>query len=315
MKNVILALSMAFTLWQPALGAVVLKVQSGGVIARAEIDLDRVKLSGKLNLSLTVEGPAPIEVGPILGAALLTKNSAQSWEVKETGAPAVEDLKNGARRWKQEFRLAPFEVGPKVAIALAPLKIKAGNAKETEVSWPQSATVEVTTSIAQPDPDSLRPVTDIEPLPSVESANVSDRSWVYSIGIAIGVVIVFVVGSLWRSRRQRERNEPLYTAEWAIAELRGLAPGSAGFARMAEVLRLCLQHRFDIPAPRLTTAEIVRDFRAHSQFTPTLADELKIILERCDIAKFAEAVVQTDVESDWHDCVETAVRFIEKSGG
>lgn len=261
--------------------ATVLEEKRGGVVARAEIDRDEVSYSGQVALMLTVEGPGRVEVAP--PRPLLTKDSAQAWLVREAGLPTVEKLDGDRTRWRQEFRLSPF-VEPRAVIALAPLKVRAGGLPETEITWTGDLPVRVVVRKDVKVDAPPKTVTGIETLPPALPAPPSDRGGLIVASVAVAAILLIAVAVVVVRRRQRRPAATTHSAEWAISEL----AGTPAFARMSEVLRLYLQHRFDIPATRLTTAELVAALRQGDRLSSPLDAELESILERCDVAKFAE---------------------------
>jgi hypothetical protein len=286
-----------------------LEERRGDIIARAELDRGEVPLSGDVLLTLTVEGPAPLEVAP--PRPLLTKASAQAWRVKEPALPTREVLPGRRQLWRQEFRLSPFEAGPSVAVALAPLRVKAGGAAETPITWEKLLPVTVTTT-ARPDPKSLRDVTGVEAVPAPPAAPTQDRRPLLAVGGGFGLaLLLLIVARLLARRRRRGAAPPVHDAAWAVRELAAL-PGAPGdFARVAEVLRLYLRHRFDVPAGLLTSAELRDVLRREVKLAAPLDEELRVILERCDQAKFAEGADSAGDAGAWIDLAWNLIERID----
>ncbi len=272
--------------------------------ATITVDRDSVALSGEIALTLTVTGPAPIEV--VKPKPLLVKTSANVWYVREVGKFTVEDLPKGVQRWKQEYILRPFEPGPEIEIALAPLQVRAGNALPTEITWRRESTINinVTTSITRVNIDQLRPITDIEPVPAEVPKPSKERYELIAVIIGLGA-LVLIVAVRFGFRHRQPKSVSDYGVAWAQHELDTLSLLS--YPRLAEVVRLFIQHRFDVPAERLTTAELMHSLER----TPAslFVDELRSILEQCDIAKFASGAGASDAQ-DWERCIEKAKRLI-----
>ena len=111
--------------------------------AEAKLDSTEVRLSGELSLTLTVDGPVPLEVTrpkPLLSGAGL-------WRVREEGIPLRELLPNDRQRWVMTYRLAPLIPGDAVKVSLSPLSMRAGTPDDVPIAWANSFTVKVTTSI------------------------------------------------------------------------------------------------------------------------------------------------------------------------
>jgi hypothetical protein len=283
-----------------------LKEERRGIVATAAIDADRVALSGAIKLVLTVEGPGRIEVEP--PRPLLSKVSAQAWRVREMGLPTVQKLDGGKTRWQQEFQLSPFVAGPEIPIALQPLKVKADGV-EIPITWERSANIAVTTSITSLDLNSLRPITDIEPAPPATPIEASDAWLIACVAGGSGLFIVLVAGFVVYRRRRSRPAEPRGAA-WALGELARLSGVPSDFARIADVLRLYLEDQSSVPATRLTTAELLAELQREDRLTPTIHDELRVILERCDLAKFAEGIDSSGTIGDAGDWLERARQFV-----
>ena len=289
---------------------IVLQETRMDVIARAVIDREKVGLSGELvTLVLTVEGPGRVEVAP--PRPLLSKSSALSWNVHETGLPTVEILDNGRQRWQQEFQLSPYDVGPKVRIELAPLRVKAGNHAEMPISWSKRAEIEVEITIG---PDrTLAPITGIEKLPPAPPLfTPRPKPWML-VGLVIS--IVFIVGAfvLILVLRNKPDAIPLTGAARALRDLTNLQSSAldraADFNRIADIIRLYLDERFHVPAKHRTTAELLVVLQKDQPlFGPFLA-QLKDLLEICDLAKFA-GVIST---SDYTDSINRAATIVERT--
>jgi hypothetical protein len=292
---------------------VVLKEERGGVVAQVEIDRKAVALSGEVLLTLTVEGPARVEV--VQPRPLLTKASNQLWRVRETELPLVENLEKDRQRWRQVFRLSPFVTGPAIEIAPAPLHVKTGNALEMEITWSGLAAVEVTTSIKDADPTLLRSITGIEPAPAAKPG--PQRHWLIVLAVLIGAVATLAIVGVLARRGGRPVPGPVHDSEWALRELEELSRSSnespAAFARLAEILRSYLHHRYDVPASRLTTSELIAFLDQGDRLASKLIANVRTILERCDIAKFAEGIGSAAHRNDCSDCIDLAVSFISQS--
>ena len=244
-----------------------------------------------LRVRLAVVGPAPLRVE--LPPQLLDADSELNWAVRPAGPPALKPLGGGREEWAQEFRLGPFAFGKAVRVGFAPVKVTAGGDRPRDVT---AAAFEVRVRSrfdgedGQPklDPESARAgvaITGIEQLPPRPPDPPEPTGWLIVLGAAAVVAVGVVVGIVRRSRR---KPKPLPPVEWAAAELDRLEQvGGAELAeRLAAVLREFVARRFGIPAPRLTTGELlVAAGKAEWPAEPTA--ELGAVLDRCDRAKFA----------------------------
>ena len=97
--------------------------------ARAELNTDRVRLSGEAKLTVTVEGPGPLIV--TTPRPFFTKPNL--WRVHADGLP-VRELSAGRERWMQAYRISPLQFG-KVPVPLGPLTVRAGSQDEVSIAW------------------------------------------------------------------------------------------------------------------------------------------------------------------------------------
>lgn len=287
---------------------IVLQETRMDVVARAVIDRDKVGLSGELvTLVLTVEGPGRVEVAP--PRPLLSKSSALSWNVHETGLPTVEVLDDGRQRWQQEFQLSPYDVGPKVVIELTPLRVKAGNQAETPISWSKRAEIEVEITIGTD--HTLAPITGIEKLPPAAPLfTPRPKPWML-VGLVIS--IVFIVGAfvLILVLRKKPDEIPLTGAARALRDMTNLksiaSDGAADFSRIADIIRLYLGECFGVPANHRTTAEVLAVLQKDQPLLVPFLPQLKDLLEVCDQAKFAGVILA----SDYADAIDRAAAIVE----
>jgi hypothetical protein len=251
---------------------------------KAEVTDDRtdpkkaLRLSESLRATLTIIGPAPLRVE--LPSPLLDPLSDRDWKIQPVGTPAVAAAGEGMQRWSQTFRLDPYVTGESLPVIFARVKV---NDREVQ---PGGFEVRVVSTVPEAKADAARPVTGIEQLPPPPEAppvRVAPVWWVLG-GLAAG----FLLALVWRARRKAPPPSP---REWAAAALDRLerdSPTPAAFVeRAAGVLREFVERRFGIPAPKLTTAELLAVAREQAVWSVEEADALRGILDRCDRAKFA----------------------------
>jgi len=245
--------------------------------ARAQVDAGEIRLSGEVKLSLTVEGPGPLSV--TLPKPLITKPG--TWRVRDDGLPLREVLPGGRERWAQSFHLSPLIPGqPKVA--LGPLTVRAGGGKDLTISWDEEKlpAVKVTTSIENASPDSLRPPTDIEPLPPEPPPPPRTTHWLFAIIPAL----LLLSGILLLVGRRRKSPPAPRDAAWAEREL---AATDLSADRCAIVLRQYLGYRFGIPAAFQTTPEVTAALSEEKQMPVEAVADWRSLLEECDAARFS----------------------------
>jgi hypothetical protein len=242
-----------------------------------------VPLSGQLLVTLTVEGPTPLEVS--LGEPFTT---SPGWKVQEAGSPALAEPASSRARWSQTVRLAPSQKDD-VPLQVAPLRVRpTPSAEWTELTW-KPIPVRVTSEVARVDLAELRPAPPPEELPPVPP-------WYRPFLIAgLGLVSFSLLLVGWRRRRRRRRPEASITPEqWALQELHRIEeqePAEDAAERfhtlVSDVVRRYLELRFDLPASRRTTAEFLTEMRQAPALSAEQQAILRRFLERCDLAKFA----------------------------
>jgi hypothetical protein len=291
---------------------IVLTTMRGDITVRAVIDRDRVDLADELKLTLSVEGSGRVEVEP--PRPLLSKTSAMAWRVRERGLPTVEKLDNGRSLWKQEFELSPFqgdsEKSVKVAIELAPLKVKAGNQAQTVVTIDKPAEIEIDKVETDGKP---KDITGIEAVPPAPPQFTPRPRPAMLVGLAIAIVLIVAAFVLVIMRRKRPDEPKLTGAPRAMRDLANLrqkdALSLADFTRVADVLRRYLEDCYGIPASHMTSSEAVARLQQGGS-AATFSTDLQALFERCDVAKFAGAKLDP---GDCADCIDRALRLIEQS--
>lgn len=245
--------------------------------AQAALDADAIRLSGEVQLTLTVEGPGPLSV--TTPTPLFTTPGV--WRVREDGLPLREVLPGGRERWSQVHFLSPLIPGePKVA--LGPLTVRAGGGSDLAVVWEEDwlPVVKVTTAIENPSPEVLRPPTDIEPTPPDPPVPTRSRSWLFALvpGLLLASAILLVFG-----RRKKSPAAPR-DAAWARRELS--APDLTA-DRTAVVLRQYLAFRFGVPAEFQTTPELAAALSTDNRMPADAVTDWWSLLDECDAARFS----------------------------
>lgn len=274
-------------------GLLLLLLLPAGTELNAVADRAVIQLTEPVRVTLTIttaDRPRiePVPTGkperkgdPEPRAIRLSETSEAVWRIREEGPGSVEQLANGQWRWKQTFRLDPWPGGP---MTFAPVRVNGD-----EVEFPP-VMVKVEGTVPNLRPDAAHPVTGIEELPPPPLPPSQPTIWVVAAGAGtvIGAVLVLVI-----VRRIRRKPQPLPPGPWAEAELdtveRDGAAGQEATDRVAGVLRGFIERRFGIPAPRLTTGELVAA-AGQADWPDEVLTPVRHLLERCDRAKFAAEV-------------------------
>lgn len=257
--------------------------QSSDISVEATAKKGSIELSESVRITLSVEGPAPLRVE--LSKQLLVPESDRDWKIQPVAPSSIAPLGENRERWVQVFRLDPYVFGNSLVVLFAPLKVNGrevpGPGWEVTVNEPK---VEMKASASMG-------VTRIEELPAPPEAPPGSLRW-WWVGGAILVLAVVIV--VWRLRPQ---SKPVPPREWALrafAKLeRNRALGMPMVEGVSSGLRGFIERQFGLPAPRLTTEELL----AAAEQAPwpiEHADPLRLLLDECDRAKFAGDIPDDD---------------------
>ncbi len=264
-------------------GATTAEQRLGRADCRLTLDAAKVALSGEVRLTLSIEGPAPVEVDvphPLV--------NSPDWRTR-ADAPQSTTLADGRQRWQQSFHLEPFRVGD-VALALQPLRYRTGNeVRDWQLVWPAN-NIEVTSSVKDVELGSARPVTDIDRLPPVDQ---QEHSWRYVAGTIVIVVIACTVAIVLNKRRRASHQIEQTPAERALKSLAAMeqngGPSPDQLPLLADILRRFLEEQFHLAATRQTTAEFHANLLRSTVLSAPQVEVVAELLGRCDLVKFAGA--------------------------
>lgn len=235
-------------------------------------DQATVSLAESLPITLTLEGPAPLRIEP--PANWLSDSSADVWKISHIEPAKLEALPDGRERWSLSFRVDPFVPGN------VPLQFATAMANGEVIDWPGLEVRVISTLDAKT--AEVRPITGIETVPPSPPLDVREDSTFAIIAFAI----LAITGLMLVIARRMRRRVPESPFAWAVRELDQLERTSPAMEanrvldRLSHVVRVYLERVTQIPATRLTTAEVER------QGEPAFA-AWRNLLERCDAVKFA----------------------------
>ncbi|MDY3556007.1 hypothetical protein R5W24_005170 [Gemmata sp. JC717] len=251
--------------------------------ASVRADRDRIKLWEPVQVTLTVDGPAPMRTAVELPKQLLTDATNGDWRIRPKGDAELLPLPDGRERWTQTFRLDPHAPGKPLRAELAPVGV---NGKPLTQTLAVEVTVERTGGDDTPLPESL-PVTTIEELPPQPGTSADRSPGTVLVAAAVAAVCAMLLVFVWRRVRRPKSVPPGAWARTALAALEAEYVGGPDFAeRLASVLRRYVERRFAIPATRLTTAELY-EATTLGGWPVDGARVLRGLLDECDLAKFA----------------------------
>lgn len=269
-----------------------------GAVVSAKLDRAALSLSEALTLTLTIEARSPLEMEPIK-----LPTTSKVWLVAPLGEAEVSTLPKQRMRWQQSFRLEPLQADKAVALPLEPLRFRS-DGQQANVTLKPFA-VEVTTVVLGPSLGALKENTPPEELPDPDHLD-----WQLYALVGGGCVLLVIGGWLVR-RRMRRPAPPLPEPpadQWALRELGRLeAVPTSGpddvqryHAFLADVLRSYLDRRFGLHSSEQTTREFLSTLKQSSTLAEDQQDQLRSVLERCDLAKFAR------IDYSPSDCRATA---------
>ncbi len=239
-----------------------------------------VRLSDSFSVTLTAEGPAPIQVqvpDPVLDAV-----SNRDWRITPVGAAEVKVIAPGREQWSRVFRLSPYVTGDSLDVIFAPLIV---NNRMVSVG---GFSISVITTVPEANAEAARPITGIETLPDPPPVTPPVHGWQWILaGVVAGIGVAAMLA--WRWRRRPVAPDAREAALAALDRLESETPDRAEqLERAAGILRTFIEQRHGIPATRFTTTELLTATREQADVGAIEeADALARILDRCDRAKFA----------------------------
>lgn len=254
-----------------------------------------IRLSSVVKVTLSVEGPATLEVESAKPAEL---TKSRFWTVPEAGTPEFVALANKKVKWRRAYTLDPQNKGD-LPLQIVPLRyrMEAGKGEWHDVNW-KEVIIRVTTDVQPVDPSQLRDIPGPEAIPETKSPWIAVLRWSGAALVALAAVM-FVLE--WRRRHAKPKPD-LPPHEWAareLARLERLSLPEHGQAErfhtlLSDTIRRYLELRFQLRAPRQTTAEFLEAMQNAPQLDSDQRHLLRDFLERCDLAKFARADYSTD---------------------
>jgi hypothetical protein len=239
------------------------------------------------------------------GVTLLPLSTATAFGPFELVSVATAAATSTERRL---FTLTTFEVG----VATIPPVAVSYRLADGPVQSLRTAEIPVTIRSVLPPQ-----ATDIKGL----KAPLPQRRWPW-VALGIGLGAAFLAAGVWivRRRRRAARTSPdappaLPAGDEALAALTALEAGMDGpakpfYSRLSEIFRRYLLRRYDIPAPDLTTAEILPLIRRREDWAPEQRMNARDILETSDLAKFAKIEpAPEDRRRHW----DALVRFVRET--
>ncbi len=259
--------------YKETIGHATLEVRSDAARpAIALADVVRVIITVKGSKGLRVNAPAR----PIAGTG---------WDV--LASPAPQTQADGDFRWQQTLTLAPTTPG-ELKLELTPLFVHDGG--DEKIAF-KPLTVTVETQIKDIDPRQTRDITATEELPAPPGPALS---YLWFALVPVGVA---VLGGLWLILGQRAGARPATALRKAMRECDRLMAmqlpvkqhGKSFVALLTGIVRRYLERRYDLPARRQTTVELLRAVDARADIADESRRWLHTFFTQTDLVKFAGA--------------------------
>ncbi|MFP4369527.1 MAG: hypothetical protein ACLFR2_08100 [Candidatus Kapaibacterium sp.] len=168
--------------------------------------------------------------------------------------------------------------------------------------------------------DTSKPIRDIKPVMDVQMS--IWRYWPYMLG---GLLLIAAAAAVYLILKNRKRNKAEIKQEsydpqipphiFALRELKNLENEKLWqkdrikqyHIRLTEIIRIYIERRFNIPAPELTSEELL-DFAQRMDMSDEAKSNLRQILHTADLAKFAKFKPMPDENTL---SMSNAVNFVE----
>jgi hypothetical protein len=269
-----------------------------------------LRLSSLLSVTFSLEGPATLEVEDAKPAEI---TNSPFWTVRKADEPEIAPLPGNRMRWQRTCTLDPQNKGD-LPLQIGPLRyrVEAGKGEWQKIEW-KPVVIHVTTTVPRADVSQLRDIPGPEPIPEARSPWIPVLRW-SGAALMLLAAIMFIL-----QRRRHARPTPqLPPHEWAARELERLEkmdlPRHGQAERfhtlVSDTIRRYLELRFQLRAPRQTTAEFLEAMRESPHLTTEQRTLLRDFLERCDLAKFARAEYS---DEECRVTTEMARTFVEQT--
>lgn len=256
-----------------------------------------------LKLSVEIKGPLEVELPQTL-------TSTVGWREWQRSAPKYLRIPQGEVS-RQTFELAALAPGD-FSVELTPWKVRKPSAAWETITW-TPLTVRVVATLKDADPKSLRDITAIETVPG---RPVSPPEWPWWwLGFGAAAALAATGGCLLFIRRTGVARATMSAEQLALTRLDRLAklPQRSAVRRvhayglLANLVRSYLARRFEIPARRRTTDELVEHLKTTAVLSASTKTWIAELLQHCDGMRFAGRPV---VEEEWASWVMQTRRFL-----
>ncbi len=251
---------------------------------RSDDDKPALALADVLHVVVTVEGGQGLQVeAPVRPAA------GSSWQVLASSVANAKPGEDGRMRWRQTLTLAPTAPGEQ-KVELTPLVYQDGRAGPRTAAWkPFSVTVE--TQIKDADARQARDITATEDLPAPPAGPAVPWTLLAVAGV-LALLTLTGAGLALRRRRGPPPTSPVQKALRECDRLVAMRLAEKGKGRsfvtlLTGIVRRYLERRFDLPARRRTTAELLAAVDAREDVPVEAKHTLRGFFEQADRVRYA----------------------------
>lgn len=251
--------------------------------ARSDHERAALALSDVLRVTITLDGGKGLRVD-----APIRPVPGGGWDVVDSSVPEPKAGEDGRVRWRQTLKLAPQAPGEQ-KLELTALVFRDGDSDSQTIAW-KPFTVPVETQIKDADPGKIRDITSTEDPPAPPESAIPVWLW---FTLPLPVLVLVLVG-LWLMLRGRRVPQPAPALRKAIREcdrLQAMKLPDKGQCKsfvilLTGILRRYVERRYDLPARRQTTAELLHALETRADVTDAAKRWLRVFLEQADVVKF-----------------------------
>ena len=293
-----------------------IKAEADGVTFELTSSTKALTIADTFNLELKAAYPDDCEV--VLPKLDVEWSDSDNFGVLETGKLETKLLDDGRKEKSVKYRIEPLVTGE-----IAPLEIKLEYYKKTKdgdepevkeiaLDCPVFTVSDVLAADTQD--VSINDIKDPVELPA-------SKVWLIWAAFGVFAVIIALLGFVYLSSKKKLEVVPVVQRpahEIALERLNALLAEKlveAGkikefYEKLSYIIRLYIEHRFDLKAPERTTEEFLQEASASAELPESYKDKLKEFLMHCDMVKFAKYAPTSD-EID--KSTDLARNFIEET--
>ena len=296
------------------------KEEADGITFELNSSTKELTIADTFNLELKAAYPDGYEV--VLPKLESEFADSDNFGVLESGKLETRLLDDGRNEKSISYRIEPLVTGN-----IAPLEISLEYYKKTkDGDEPDIKKIILDSPVFN--------VTDVLP-DDVEDIAINDikgpvelpasKVWVIWVAVGIFAIVVILLLIVYLSGKKNLVEKPVIQRpahEIALERLNALLAEKlveAGkikefYEKLSYIIRLYIEHRFDVKAPERTTEEFLQEASASSELPDNYKDKLKEFLMHCDMVKFAKYAPTQDEIGKSTDLARNFIEETRQSG-